>query len=44
MAYLCHHYEPDNTTNLTRMQQRARAYQIIGEELYETVQMRARNC
>jgi hypothetical protein len=36
MAYLHHHYEPDNNTELTRMQQRAKAYQIIRDELYKT--------
>jgi hypothetical protein len=36
MAYLHHHYEPDSNTELTRMQQRAKAYQIIGDELYKT--------
>jgi hypothetical protein len=36
MAYLRHHYKPNNTTELTRMQQRAKAYQIIREELYKT--------
>jgi hypothetical protein len=36
MAYLHHHYKPDNNTELTRMQQRAKAYQIIGAELYKT--------
>jgi hypothetical protein len=36
MAYLCHHYEPNNNTELTRMQQRAKAYQIIEDELYKT--------
>jgi ribonuclease HI len=36
MAYLRHHYELDNTIELTRMQQRAKAYQIIREELYKT--------
>jgi hypothetical protein len=36
LAYLCHHYEPDNSTELTRMQQRAKAYQIIRDELYKT--------
>jgi hypothetical protein len=35
MAYLHHHYNPDSTTELTRMQQRAKAYQIIEEELYK---------
>jgi hypothetical protein len=37
MAYLHHHYEPDNTTELSRMQERSRAYQIIREELYKTL-------
>jgi hypothetical protein len=36
MAYLRHYYEPDNTTELIRMQQRAKAYQIINNELYKT--------
>jgi hypothetical protein len=36
LAYLCHHYELDCSTELTRMQQRAKAYQIIGDELYKT--------
>jgi hypothetical protein len=36
MAYLHHHYEHNNNTKLTRMQQRAQAYQIIGDELYKT--------
>jgi hypothetical protein len=36
MAYLRHHYESDNDTDLLRMQQRARAYQIIGNDLYKT--------
>jgi hypothetical protein len=36
MTYLCHHYEPDNNTELLRMQQRATAYQVIGDELYKT--------
>jgi hypothetical protein len=36
MAYLCHHYEPKNITELLRMHQRAKAYQIIGDELYKT--------
>jgi hypothetical protein len=35
MAYLRHHYEPDSNTELTRMK-RAKAYQIIGDELYKT--------
>jgi hypothetical protein len=36
IAYLYHNYEPNNNTELTRMQQRAKAYQIIGDELYKT--------
>jgi hypothetical protein len=36
MAYLHHHYESDSTTELTRMHQREKAYQIIREELYKT--------
>jgi hypothetical protein len=36
MAYLHHRYELDNDTELLRMQQRARAYQIIGNDLYKT--------
>jgi hypothetical protein len=36
MTYLHHHYESDSNTELTRMQQRAKAYQIIGDELYKT--------
>jgi hypothetical protein len=35
LAYLRHHYEPDNSTELTRMQQRAKAYQVIGDEQYK---------
>jgi hypothetical protein len=37
MAYLCHHYEPDNNTELLRMQQRAKSYQVIRDELYKTL-------
>jgi hypothetical protein len=33
MTYLHHHYEPDHNTELLRMQQRGRAYQIIGIDL-----------
>jgi hypothetical protein len=33
MAYLHHHYEPDSRAELIRMQQRAKSYQIIGEDL-----------
>jgi hypothetical protein len=36
MAYLRHHYEPDNNIELIRMQQRAKAYQVIRDELYKT--------
>jgi hypothetical protein len=36
MAYLHHHYEPDINTELIRIQQRAKAYQIIRDELYKT--------
>jgi hypothetical protein len=36
IAYLCHHYEPDNNTELIKMHQRAKAYQVIGDELYKT--------
>jgi hypothetical protein len=36
MTYLCHYYEPDDNIELTRMQQRAKAYLIINNELYKT--------
>jgi hypothetical protein len=36
MTYLHHHYESDNNTKLVRMQQRVKAYQVIGNELYKT--------
>jgi hypothetical protein len=36
IAYLHHHYKPDNKTVLLRMQQRARAYEVIGNDLYKT--------
>jgi hypothetical protein len=36
MAYLHHNYEPDSNIELIRMEQRAKAYQIIGDELYKT--------
>jgi hypothetical protein len=36
MTYLRHHYEPDNNIELLRMQQRAKAYQVIGDELCKT--------
>jgi hypothetical protein len=36
MAYLYHYYEPDNATEHYKMQQRARAYQIVDNDLYKT--------
>jgi hypothetical protein len=36
MAYLRHHYELDSEAELIRIQQRAKAYQIIGDNLYKT--------
>jgi hypothetical protein len=36
MAYLHNHYEPNSRAEMIRMQQRVKAYQIIGEELYKT--------
>jgi hypothetical protein len=36
MAYLRCHYEPDSGAELIRMQQRAKAYQTIGDDLYKT--------
>jgi hypothetical protein len=36
MVYLRHYYEPDNTTEHIRMHQRAKAYQIVDNELYKT--------
>jgi hypothetical protein len=36
MAYLRCHYELDSNIELIRMKQRAKAYQVIGEELYKT--------
>jgi hypothetical protein len=35
MAYLHHHYKPDNNTEFLRMQQRVKAYQVIRDELYK---------
>jgi hypothetical protein len=35
IAYLCHYYEPDSTVEQTRMQQRARSYQIVDNNLYK---------
>jgi hypothetical protein len=37
MTYLRHHYEPDSGAELIRMQQRVKAYQIIGDDLYKTL-------
>jgi hypothetical protein len=36
MAYLHHYYKPDSAVEHTRMQQKARAYQIIDNDLYKT--------
>jgi hypothetical protein len=36
MAYLRHYYEPDRKNEQTRMQQRAKDYQIVDNELYKT--------
>jgi hypothetical protein len=36
MAYLRHHYEPDSSIDLTKMQQRVKAYKIIRDDLYKT--------
>jgi hypothetical protein len=36
MAYLRNYYEPDSNTESIRNQQRAKAYQIIRDELYKT--------
>jgi hypothetical protein len=35
MVYLHHYYEPDNTVEQTRMQQKAQLYQIVNNELYK---------
>jgi hypothetical protein len=35
MVYLRHYYELDNTTEYIRMQQMAKAYQIINTDLYK---------
>jgi hypothetical protein len=35
MAYLRHYYEPDNAIEQTRMQQRARSYHIVNNDLYK---------
>jgi hypothetical protein len=36
MTYLHHHYAPDSGAELIRMQQRAKAYQVIGDDMYKT--------
>jgi hypothetical protein len=36
VVYFRHHYEPDNSTELLRIQQRAKAYQVIRDELHKT--------
>jgi hypothetical protein len=36
MAYLRHYYKPNSKNEQTRMQQRAKDYQIVGNELYKT--------
>jgi hypothetical protein len=33
MVYLCHYYEPGSNKESIRIQQRAKAYQIIEDEL-----------
>jgi hypothetical protein len=35
IAYLHHYYKPDGTVEQTRMQQRARSYQIADNDLYK---------
>jgi hypothetical protein len=35
IVYLRHYYEPDTTVEQIRMQQRARAYQIVDNDLYK---------
>jgi hypothetical protein len=35
IAYLHHHYELDNNTELLKIKQRAKAYQVTGNELYK---------
>jgi hypothetical protein len=36
MAYLHHFYEPNNKNEQARIQQRAKDYQIVGNEIYRT--------
>jgi hypothetical protein len=35
LAYLHHYYKPDTIVEQMRMQQRARAYQIVDNDLYK---------
>jgi hypothetical protein len=35
MAYLCHYYEPDSKNEQIRLQQWAKDYQIVKNELYK---------
>jgi hypothetical protein len=35
MTYLHHYYKPDTTVEQIRMQQRARAYKIMDNDLYK---------
>jgi hypothetical protein len=35
MEYLHHYYEPDSTTETIRMQQRAKVYHIVNNNLYK---------
>jgi hypothetical protein len=44
IAYLHHQYELDSKIELLRMQQRVKAYQVIGNELYKTSVMRPLLC
>jgi ribonuclease HI len=44
LAYLHHHYEPNSTAELNRMQQRVKAYQIIEDDLYKTSATRPLFC
>jgi hypothetical protein len=37
MAYLIHYYEPSSSTDLNIMQQRAKAYKNIGDDLFKTL-------
>jgi hypothetical protein len=39
MAYLCQYYELENNIDLVIMQQRAKAYQIMNNDMYKTFVM-----